>query len=228
MIEDFLKRGNKMNYDFLKTAKGIIHIGASKGNERKIYKHYPNLNVLFVEALPDVYEILKAKTQGNPKWKSLNYCVTDKDDTMTKFYRSSNRGLSSSIYEFFGHKEIWKHISMVETLEIPTITLPTMLQREKIDVSNFDVLLMDTQGSEILVLNGAEQIINNFEYIISEAATFEAYKGCGMLADIEKFMDNNDFELVWKELQVAKEGLGEYYDVCYKRNYKCHANSTEE
>lgn len=209
--------GRRMNiYEFLKDCKGVIHIGSHRGNERKLYRNY-DLYAVYVEAMPDVFKILNSNVAGRQKWVALNYLVTDKDDAEYDFKISSNRGLSSSIYDFKDHKKIWTRIGMVKSLKLKSVTLSTMLEREKLDVKNYDVLVMDTQGSEILVLRGAEKIVNNFKYIVTEVADFEAYVGCGTLKDIEAFMSVNNFAEHCRQLQVKKDGVGSYYDIVYKK-----------
>jgi len=203
-------------YYFLPDIKGVIHIGANKGNERKIYNRH-NINVVFVEAIPDVYNILKSKLKANNKFIALNCLVTDKDNEEYEFKISSNKGLSSSIYELKDHKKIWGHVRMVNTIKLKSTTLPTMLKNNGLDIKNYDALVMDTQGSEILVLKGAESIISNFKYIMTEVADFEAYEGCGQLLDIESFMSLNGFAEHYRELMVKKEGIGSYYDIVYKK-----------
>ena len=207
-------------YNFLPDAKGVILVGSAKGNERKLFSRY-DLNVIFVEAIPAVYEICKTKIGGLVKagknYVALNGLVTDKDDQPYEFKVSSNRGLSSSIYELKDHKKIWGKVSMVSTIQLKSVTLPTLLERNGLDVKNYDALVMDTQGSEILVLRGAEKIISNFNYIMTEVADFEAYEGCGQLKDIEEYMKGNGFVELYRCLQVAKKGVGSYYDILYKK-----------
>jgi hypothetical protein len=45
-------------YRFLRRTKGVVHVGANEGQERDIYARY-NLNVLWIEPLPDVSEYSK-------------------------------------------------------------------------------------------------------------------------------------------------------------------------
>ena len=63
-----------------------------------------------------------------------------------------------------------------------------MLARERIDRARYDALVMDTQGSELLVLRGAEPVLEHFRFIKTEVPDFEAYAGCAQLDDIERFL----------------------------------------
>ena len=50
------------------------------------------------------------------------------------------------------------------------------------------MLVIDTQGSELLVLKGALPILHHFKYIQTEVPDFEAYKGCCQLKDLQFFL----------------------------------------
>ena len=59
----------KKNPDrFLGELKGVIHVGANAGQERGIYKHY-NLEVIWIEPIPEVYETLKKNLQDFDRQK---------------------------------------------------------------------------------------------------------------------------------------------------------------
>ena len=55
------------------------------------------------------------------------------------------------------------------------------------------MLIMDTQGSELLVLKGAIPVFQNFTYIKTEVPDFESYKGCCQLKDLQTFLKQYDF-----------------------------------
>jgi FkbM family methyltransferase len=174
--------------------------------------------MIFIEAIPEISQILKQKTACLKKSVALNYLVTDKDDEMYDFKVSNNRGgMSSSIYDLKDHNKVCGNVCMVRTIKLKSITLPTMLQRENLNIDDYDSLVMDTQGSEFLVLKGAQQIINKFKYIVTEVADFESYAGCGQLKDIEPFMQANNFEEHYRQIQRSTVGIGSYWDIVYRR-----------
>ena len=204
---------------FLSEAKGVIHVGANVGQERDTYSKH-NLNVLWVEPNPSVFERLQSNVASFNKQKAVQALVTDTDGKRFEFHISSNRGLSSSILPLKDHKEIWPEVDYDSSIALTSTTLTTLLRENSIEVSNFDCLVMDTQGSEMLVLQGAIQILHHFKYIKTEVANFESYAGCCQLGDVQEFMGNNGFEESLSQIFARKEGIGSYFDVVFKRKVK--------
>jgi hypothetical protein len=76
---------------------------------------------------------------------------------------------------------------------------------------------MDTQGSELLVLQGAASILPYFKYVKTEAADFEAYGGCARLKTIRRFLKRHGFK-EWRRARSAyRPWVGNYFDAVFKR-----------
>jgi hypothetical protein len=76
---------------------------------------------------------------------------------------------------------------------------------------------MDTQGSELSVLRGAEPVLARFKFIKTEVPDFEAYEGCAQLRDIERFVTGHGFTELSRNAFARHPGGGRYYDVVYRR-----------
>jgi hypothetical protein len=95
--------------------------------------------------------------------------------------------------------------------------LPVLLDESAIDLSLYNVLIIDTQGAELLILQGARDILRAFDFIQAEAADFEAYAGGATRAQIDSFLNEAGFDL-FRSRQFAKhEKGGAYFDLIYKR-----------
>jgi FkbM family methyltransferase len=201
---------------FLKECSGIIHVGANEGQERDRYARH-NLRVLWIEPIPEVFARLQSNIKDFPNQRAIEALVTDRDGGEYQFNIASNQGASSSILEFKEHKDIWPSITFERTIMVAGFTLPTLLRREGVDPSDYDALLIDTQGSELLVLQGAVPILHHFKYIKAEAPDFESYANCCQVADLDAFMAAHGFrEHRRTEFARRKEG-GAYYDIVYER-----------
>ena len=110
---------------FLSELKGVIHIGANEGGEHQKYARR-GLPVVWVEANPSVFRLLQKNIQDEPDQIALNYLLTDRDGQPMTFHVASNRGASSSIFEFAGHKTLWPKIDMVERIELTSATFAAM------------------------------------------------------------------------------------------------------
>jgi len=208
--------------DFLTKVSGVIHVGANTGQERFLYKQN-GVATVWIEPLFDVFKTLETNLESFKHLKpyfAYNYLVTDVDDKEYAFHVTSNYGESSSIFDLNLHKEIWPNVTHHHDRNIKSITLTSLVEKENIDLRLFDALVIDTQGSELLVLKGAEKILNQFSYIQTEAADFESYTGCCQLKDITAYLSLHNFQSIHEDNCMTKEGIGSYYEVVYKNMAK--------
>lgn len=196
---------------------GVIHVGANIGQERKGYEKY-GLHVIWIEPIPEVFQTLKENLRDFPNQRAIQCLVTDRDDEEYQFHISSNNGESASILDLKQHKDIWPEVTYTTTISLRSATLVSLLQRERIDLSKYQVLVMDTQGSELLVLKGSVSILKNFRYIKVEVADFEAYKDCCQLDDINSFMTLHGYSEFSRRQFASRPSVGSYFDIVYRRN----------
>jgi FkbM family methyltransferase len=204
---------------FLGQCKGVIHVGANDGAERDLYARY-SLPVLWVEALPDMFNTLAQNLRNYPRQRAVNALVTDKEGETYDFHVSSNSGASSSIYELKGHKELWPDVAVTSTIQLRSITLPTLLRDEGTSPSEFDALILDVQGAELLVIAGAGQVLDSVRFVKAEAADFEAYQGACTVSTLSQALEARGFVVRRKERFARKEGIGSYYDILFERSAK--------
>jgi FkbM family methyltransferase len=201
---------------FLRRVSGIVHVGAHLGQECDLYAQH-GLNVLWIEPNPKIFQTLSKALRLYPKQRALSYLAAEADDKEYSLHISSNYGASSSILESGAHQEIWPEVTFTEAIPLKSITLSSLVKRERVDLERYDALVMDTQGSELLVLKGAADILDRFKFIKTEAADFELYKGCCTLADLDTFLSAHDFRRVRKKRFAHKSGVGSCYDIVYSR-----------
>ena len=217
-VSRFVKRGFKRGPDaFLKRISGVIHVGANDGSERNTYDFY-DLNVAWIEPIPEVFERLKDNLSDFPNQQAYQYLITDVDNREYEFHVASNEGASSSILDLELHKDMWDEIHYEKSISLKSITLSSLVEQENIAMDKFDALIMDTQGTELLVLKGAESLLDKFKYIKTEAADFELYKDCCQLKDIEGFLGQHGFKELSRVEFASKTDVGRCYNIVYKRS----------
>jgi FkbM family methyltransferase len=208
----------KKNPDkLLKKVKGVIHVGANTGQERELYAQY-GLSVVWIEPIPEVFEKLQSNLIGIPKQIALKGLATDFDDVEYQFHLANNNGASSSILDLNLHQDIWPEVGYEKTIKLYSKTLTSLLNENNINMSEYDMLVIDTQGSELLVLKGAESILQNFTYIQTEVPDFEAYKGCCQLKDLQLFLGERGYKEILRNKFATHPGGGSYYDIVFKSN----------
>lgn len=201
---------------FLRYVSGVVHVGANTGQEREIYDHC-GLRVIWIEPIPRVFEALAANIRPFPKQRALQCLVTDRDNVEYHFHVANNDGKSSSILPFKHHADIWPEVNYVATIPLKSTTLAALFEKERIDPADYQALIMDTQGSELLVLQGAVPLLRGFEYIRTEVSDFEAYAGCCQLADIDAFMKQHGYAEISRDKFASRPNGGSYFDVTYRR-----------
>ena len=201
---------------FLREVRGVVHVGANDGRERATYVPL-GLRVLWVEPVPEVFAALQSNVGALPGHRAVQALITNQDGAECELNVANNQGQSSSIFEMKDHKDIWPDVAYSRTLKMRTRTLDSLLRDEGVDAADYDALVMDTQGAELLVLQGAERSLRGFRYIKAEAADFESYAGCCQVRDLQAFLEARGYREAARLQFAAHPSGGGYYDIVYRR-----------
>lgn len=203
--------------NFLSRVNGVVHVGANTGQERDHYKKFNIKRVVWVEADPEIFKKLKINIKNYYGHSAYNYLLTNKKNEIFQFNVSNNEGASSSIFEFGEHEEMYPEVKYTKKIKLLSSTLLDMVKKEAIDVKNLNALVLDTQGSELLILKGAGDLLNNFNFIKTEASDFKAYKKACLINEISEYLNLYGFKEV-KRIQVhsSKSG-GKIFDILFSK-----------
>jgi FkbM family methyltransferase len=200
---------------FLDRISGIIHVGANTGQERELYASN-GLPVLWVEPIPDVYEKLVSNLRNFPNQLAVQALLYDRDGVQLSLNIANNGGASSSIMDFKDHKLLWPEVNYVNSIEMTTKTLASLVREIQLDLTTYNSIVLDTQGSELLILKGAIPLLSSIAYVKTEVPDFEAYLGCPMLPEFTSFMKDQGFRLVSRRAQAESTSSRAYFDVTYQ------------
>jgi 2-O-methyltransferase len=120
---------------------------------------------------------------------------------------------------------MWPEIHYSRDLHLRSTTLSALLQKEQIDLGRFRTLVLDTQGSELLVLKGAADVLSSFRFIKTEAADFEAYEGCCTADELTAFVAHYGFSEQRRDVHKSIPGVGTYWEILYRRNNRALADN---
>ncbi|GEM_PF-414712 len=210
------KRQGNAATEFLRGAKGVIHVGASYGQERDIYAA-KGLPVIWIEAIPTVFDQLQVNIAGYPNQRALNYLITNADGLTYDFHISNNDGFSSSIFELQEHKRVWPDVNYTGSIRLQSATLKTVIEQHGIDLKLYDTLILDVQGAELLALHGLGDLIDKFRFIRCEASEIPLYqRGCE-LKDLDGFFAERDFNRArtWKYIDPNNEAASCLFEALY-------------
>jgi len=190
----FIKDSNKDNNEIT----GIIQIGAHTGEEAQ--DHYTKIknNMIWIEAQPDKYEILKqnVKEYGHKAIKALIW----NESGLTKDFYITNNSVSSSILEPYNHiKNFGDAVRVKEKIQLKTISYKDLIkQHPELKNNIYNFLILDCQGAEYEVLLGiGKDNLQQFNKLEVEISNSEEYKNQKQQPEITKLLDKWGFKCTY-------------------------------
>jgi len=177
--------------------KGILHVGANRGQEAKFYNKHGINNVVWVEALGHVYSDLVSNV-AKYGHACINACVSDTEGQKVTFHESNNEAQSSSFLNLGTHKQAHPDVHYVKDYEMITTTIESLYKSH--NLSGLDMVVMDIQGAEMLALKGMGDLIKDFKFAYLEVNTGYVYEGCALLPEIEKYLFKYGFKKAEQKL----------------------------
>jgi len=174
-------------------SKGVLHIGASEGQEAPEYARQGIQEMCFIEAIPSVYETLKQKIAQYPKAIAVNACIGDEDGKEVVFNIADNGGQSSSYLEFGTHAQQHPDVHFIDKVTMLTKRIDTIYNELLIPRDKYDFLNIDLQGCELFALKSMGDLLWNFRYAYLEINTADVYKGCAQVAEVDAYMAKYGF-----------------------------------
>lgn len=194
-----------MKLDFLRNYKinSCLDIGAHHGSFYFAAKDFLNISKwLLVEANKDCYNQLASLNVP-----FLIAMLSDSIKTIPYFRNKLDKTCTGNSY----YRELTHHYSD-ENIDIDYITTHTL---DQITHDTFDLIKLDTQGSEIDILKGGTNVLNNAKFIIIETSTKPYNQDAPLQEEVVTFMKNNNYELV----EVVAEVSHTYQqDLLFKKN----------
>jgi FkbM family methyltransferase len=209
----------KIDINLLKainSSTGIMHLGAHRGTEAEIYNWFGK-NVIWIEASPEIFENLEENLFFYKNQKAVQALLNDKDDEILKFNISNYDGACSSMFEFTNEiqkSEQWKNRNhkMINSINLKSITLDTLLKNENIVPKNFDHWVLDLQGAELLVLKGSEKSLKDCNSLLIEVSTKQFYNNSSLWIEVKEWLNKRGFKNL-KEPEMDEE------DILFSRSF---------
>lgn len=175
---------------------GVVHLGASEGQEALEYAKNGVRYAIWVEAITEVYNKLLAHLKNFPTMKSWawNYCLGDEDNKQVTFHISNNGGQSSSFLEFGTHATAHPEVKYIRDVHLFTRRFDSLISEAlsvtetKEVIPKLDFLNIDLQGAELMALKGMGNYLEQFKWAYIEVNKAPLYKGCPMVEDIDDYL----------------------------------------
>ena len=173
--------------------KGILHVGAHHAEEKESYNECNINNVIWIDGNEELIPIIKERLNAlNSQDLVLNYLVCDKDDEELQFHITNNTQ-SSSILEFDKHKVYYPGIDFIRTVTKKAYTLKYIIEKNNINMADFNMLNLDLQGVELKALVGMGDYLNHIDYIYTEVNNDSIYKDNDLITNIDKYLLEHKF-----------------------------------
>lgn len=192
-------------------SKGVLHCGASTGQESELYDMFGVKKMIYIEAIPSVFNDLVKHIAKYPQAIGINECISDVDGQEVVFNISNNEAQSSSFLEFGYHQEIHPTVKYIDKINLKTKRVDTIIEEYGIDLDGVTLLNLDLQGVELLCLKSMGELLHKFEYAIIEVNKRETYIGCAGIGDIDKYIGKFGFKRVETGDWVAETWTDAFY-----------------
>jgi len=174
--------------------KGVLHIGANRGEEAPVYLELGVTKQIWIEANPEIFEQLKSTLRGNPDSLAYNFAIGDVDSVPVVLHVANNAGQSSSILQLGTHKQ--QHPDVHYVKDIPVVMRRIDCLIPEMVIQEYDFLNMDIQGYEIFALRGMGDYLKYFKWLYLEINNGQVYEGCGDVNQVNEYVAKFGFKPV--------------------------------
>lgn len=210
----------------MRSPPDLIDVGASGGISPHWLQHSRHLRIIGFEQNARAFEKLRSNQGHSTKYLNLglhssrgqvNFYLTRKQEGSSCF--EPNRAMLERF-----HKP--ERFDIIKKITILCDTLDEVLREE--GLTDIDFIKLDTQGSELAILQGASSLLTDYVFGLEiEVAFTELYRGQPLFSDVDLFLRPFGFDLIdlrtvsWKRSVGATVGNSKgqlmYADALYFR-----------
>lgn len=189
--------------------ESVLHVGANEGQERFDYRQTGASPCIYVEPVDAAFAILEENLAGMPGHVAVRAVCAGREGERVLFNVASNGGQSSSILPLGDHAEHHPDVVYTATQEMLTTTVDRLVAAHSPKrVPN--LLVVDAQGADLRVLQGATQSLPAIEGVFVEVSEAPLYEGGCTEAEITGFLRAYGFRLRWMSLDGRGHGNAFY------------------
>jgi FkbM family methyltransferase len=187
-----------LNLTFIRNSTGILHIGAHEGEEAPIY--FKNgKKAVFIEANPLLFQRLQKRISEYPDQEAINALIGNTNEEVN-FFVANNDSQSSSVYDF-STPNAFEGVNMESSQRLPMHRLDNLIGEELL--AQLDHWIIDVQGAELLVLQGAGKLLTYCRSMMIECSTRSFYRGGAQWIEVDLFLKQHGFICLLEPGKIA-------------------------
>lgn len=188
MILSFTNMVKKYNMNI----RGIIHIGAHRGQEIEEYVDNGIQDIIMFEPVSLNFSILEKRMMDINANISAHQVALGNEEKNVTMYLSDNDLISSSVLKPKVHLQLHPGVGFPGTEEVEMKRLDSFSD----ETQNFNFINMDVQGYELEVLKGGSETLKHIDYVYCEINRDELYEGNAFVEDLDLFLSGYNMERV--------------------------------
>jgi FkbM family methyltransferase len=179
---------------------GIVHVGANAGQDISAYRLSGVSCAVLIEPLDGPFAKLNEAIGNDPQMHSVQALCSSRAGVETNFYVANNAGVSSSMLRPRRHLIEAPSVDFTVTIRMITTTLDTIVagietSRTGFSLAQTDVLVVETQGTELHVLKGALRTLRHMQYVYAAIFMGELYEHATDVGNLQDFLRCHGFRL---------------------------------
>lgn len=170
----------------------IIDVGARTGGyASKARALFPNAHIYSIEALEEPFRELVSRFSDDKRFKAFNIGVSNMEGTVSFFLCDDNPGSSSLLKMEALHKEAYPFAKENTEIQINVTTMDKLFRNE-VMADNL-LIKLDVQGAELMVLEGAKNLLERAKLVYSEISFNQLYEDAASLEDLQSYLKKYGF-----------------------------------
>lgn len=180
--------------------KRILDIGSwHLGQSVEFSEIFKDAEIDAFEPVPDSYQLCLNRLQSLDEQKQKrirvhNYALSDAAGEIPFYIAAPDpqRGVDAGFSSMFKFNEaVYDHSTLQQEIRTKATRLDDWCAENKVEA--IDIMWVDVQGSELLMLQGADNILRNTKIIMTEVGLKPYYEGHALKDDIDKFLGERGF-----------------------------------
>lgn len=199
VVEQFLQRVSQVHD--LSTINTVFDIGSLNGIESvKFTEKLDKVSVYTFEPNEESYKNVLISTENIDSITVSNVAVSDFNGKSDFYITYDNMGGSSLLEPMLLNKTGTNNVKT----EVEVVKLIDWCAEK--NIQSIDLMWMDTQGSELSIFKGMEDLLHSVKGIYVESSNIPYYHGASHKNEVIEYLSNYGLQLVSESYHDAYEG----------------------